>query len=647
MVKVDLDLGGILLKRINGNGKNSSSSKKIDEYFGIISENEKKIFSSFYILGGINIFYFRTTILFCILLMLDAIHDFGESNERNKLNKDEKSQVTKNIIIFYKQLLSNKLKYNHELSGLDYLYNIDINLAEAINNIDNNVKNSIMYFSGNKKYDIAKQCLEYLGIKSLSINDIADASTFRGSMSNCSSRANEFKNYLKVVYSNLSQDIDVSNFNILLAVDADKSKYSTANISNIACDMYTASDNHFKIFKSLASDYDSASTPGLFTLIQAFAKKNIPTYDIIVKEINTDITYNLLIGPYNLMSFTYTRAKGFNDIGQFIKECSSVCDKNYDYIISKYENKNITQLDFKNIFEKLKNVDWDYTNGKPPIGWGNSKSNFPSIFFELVPNEKKKKLNLQKVIDIILPVNYLFNIMFEENEVGVLKVNNFLGINIPKPTFTSRDINNTTGQVSVNNLTTYKSFTNAINNNNFNEIVYYTSYKTLGDLGQIIALTQFSFNRTYDPLKIFVSFDQICSMISSLFINATIFENSKDQANEPIICYVTKYEYENYVNMLGAATSLVTLSNKKRKVTRFGKNKISKKQVKKKTNKISYFRKQKSKNFKIQKLAKKYSIKTKGKSLKKIISEIKKAKKKIQKTKYSIKRKILKKNTSY
>jgi hypothetical protein len=606
-----VDLGEILWNRVTDGGSKfrSLDRKQFASIIGL-QTSEMGLFLKVPDNKVYSFFCLRVLILFSLLLMFDAIHDFGENSERNKLSKEQQSEFTRNLIEFYKSYLGSQVF--DKVNALSYLQFINSKMYESINSV--NIKDIL-----SNKYTYAENCINYLGITSLSIEDITNATISAGITPKCSSRSAEFEGYLKVVYSNLS--IVNNNFGILLAVDADKSKYSTSNISNIACDMYSISDN-FHILQSNAADYDSASTPGLITLVNEFAKK-YSRKNIIKKDTSDNINYTLKINNIILMNYTYQRVSGYSDLGNLINEYRRTGN------LGNIENINIIQNDFGNIFTTLKgNITnpWIKTNGKPPPGWGDSKQKFvDKFYFGKGKNKTILSKSIEDLIGKFIQKNpEIFDILFQKTDVGALQVNNFFGLPNPNGLFNSRNIHNS-GQVSVGDITSYSEF---INNIDKLDSIYLSSYKTIGDLGQIVAL------KTYqsDVLKVFLTFDQICSMVSSLFLNAAIFENSKNTAIDPLSCYVTIFEKERFLNELNAITGLKMLSeyretpgrSNKRPRVDFGKKAIPSK---------------------IKTLAKKYKISIKDKSVKKITSEIKKLKK-VQKQAKKLKIKITRRSKS-
>jgi len=626
---MNIDLAQILLERHSVGANVSKSYGFTDKEMGylqtIFQQNPQvpqgDIIKSF--------FTFRVKVFFCILIMCDKMHDFTEKEERNKLTPAQIMKVANAYISFFTEKIQSTVFSG--LNGINYLSTycneIGIYFTSPINS-----KGEFVILKAKNKYEVAENCIKYLGIIGNPLREVG--LIYGGSKATCSGRADYLLNYLKTVYLLDPRTDIMSSYTILLAVDADKSKYTTSSLTNMACDSF-AREGKFKVLDSLASDYDSADGSVIRSVLNEF-KREYNVSDMVIKQPGQEITYNLVIGDLPIASFTYKKSSTFNDLHRLINDIFGSGDIN-SLNLPEYK---LTKDQFKSAFTLLKTAN----NGNIPDelaneGWGQNATTFSNQFFL-----DKSKPNYQLINDIFIGLDprYL-QIMFNETlEVSALQVNNYFGIPNSNPPFNSIKIKST-GQVSVKELTEYGQFNAVINaysgpkdTTNRDNIVMFSSYKTLGDLGQIVALNQFEDGQT-NFLKVFLSFDRICSMISSLFIRSSLFERAgEDVPTNPMICYSVDNEIkENIaVGILAGqfAPSLLTSH-----IANFGKRRS--KNVKRRSNKV----KRRSKNVKrrskkvkkcsnkLKKIAKRYCVSVKGKTVKKITSDIKKTKKKLKK----------------
>ena len=80
-----------------------------------------------------------------------------------------------------------------------------------------------------------------------------------------------------------------------------------------------------------------------------------------------------------------------------------------------------------------------------------------------------------------------------------------------------------------------------------NDIPYVTCFKTIGDFGQITSFYgQTQNDNEINERNLFLTFDEICSKISALFLRFTIFENlDKNVSRAPLTVYIKNYSLQD------------------------------------------------------------------------------------------------------
>ena len=540
-----------------------------------------------------ELFCFRVKIYFSIIMMSDAVHDFTENDKRNALTSENKIKLLHLFITFYfNKIKSFEIEWLNQylivtyLNGIEYLNLYDNEIYKLFENSEESIKKLSKTISSDTediitskewidKYTLAANCISRLGITFTDLREISKAYTFNAGIGRiCSKKPLYLKSYLSLIYKNVNKAEDALNspLNILLSVDADKSKFSTANITTIACDQYAINGSDFKILRTIASDYDSASGSVMESIINDYAVEyDINKKDIYInqKDSTRQVQYTLKIGGETFMQYAYLESEQYNGLGQIINDYySNKYNKNKKYDI------NISQ--FKDAYKKLKKFISDnyYSNVKlkdaaagefidKEFNWSSSQDKFSNLAYDGKKiNYDKLNQNISNNFRIVaqklkINIDQLFDIMFERKNSSILKIINYFGIE--ELSFDSTNINSA-GQVSVNELTTNNLFIDGINAGNINSVIYLTSYKTIGDLGQIIATQTFN---APNYSKLFISFDRICSMISSLFIPASIYEKGgKNVANSPFLCFGTYYEIQEKLAILLLSSKRINISDK-------------------------------------------------------------------------------------
>ena len=597
---------------------------------------------------GTNVNYLPFFLRF--MLLCDQCHDFCEKDERNnwKNNIEEvfyilNDSYKKDIEWLLQKMISKQITFEPDEISYIKSFQIDFETAKdtekMVEKIDLLLSNS----------EISGQ----IPFNSTNFHDIDEK------INPCSSSASLVLSVIKLLSE---QSVSLSQFNV--AVDADKSKMNLGSLLLFFCDR-VASDKNTKInlINTIATKYDAASGSGTFSYLNKI-QENL--YKITernggqiqnVDETNQDITINLKFDDISLIKFSYkNKSKQEQDknaktiLNKFKEIFDNPNDFNYVIrVINSIDDKIISIKELDNLKAILKEIipiptaipifpGSSITTSWSGISKGLALFNtkLQSLGYVVPPLSKNKALFLL-LFSILSLHSSLPGAFFSKLEsltiiknVVSLQITNFF-----EKRYTTGMDEMSEDQASVNSITKMP-FTEAL------PLEKLVNFKTLGDFGQILVYYIFitmKYNLS-QIINFFITFDQICSRIASLFLKYTVFENlNKDVFISPMTVFVKK---ELLGNLTSATSALLSLVNTipdsaprlKRSRTEFGKSKkkiFSDKLIKlakKYRIKLDKYTSQNIKNLlKLQNHAKKLGINitkknSKGKRIYKTINEL-------------------------
>lgn len=301
---------------------------------------------------------------FRCMFIIDQLHDFLEIEQRNnllkKINSNDKSTNIEKQIKIYKNIISSFIEgikhcINHfdsettleSIIKNDYIkiksvffatdtlnffqlifkyfsisektLELDIDTKKT-KNTDNIKYNLPLILKGNNKYIILDEILlRVFSIQHVNLDELFEANN---SPYNCSENIEYINQLTKINYDNryYPEQIDIDDKNIIVTVDADKSKYGLSELTRQVCSLKGNSINFVKTFATKFDSASSSTTESLLKLIYNRNKKQKFKFDdtINITDLTQDtkinsLTYVLTIANYKLIEFTYT-LKHSNDI---------------------------------------------------------------------------------------------------------------------------------------------------------------------------------------------------------------------------------------------------------------------------------------------------------------------------------------------
>ena len=520
---------------------------------------------------GTNIKYLPFFLRF--MLLCDQCHDFCEKDERNNWKNNIKEvfdrlndSYKKDIEWLSQEMISKQITFEpHEISVIKN-FEIDFETAKdtekMVEKIDLLLSNS----------EISGQ----IPFNSTNFHDIDEK------INPCSSSASLVLSVIKVLSE---QSVSLSQFNV--AVDADKSKMNLGSLLLFFCDR-VASDKNTKInlINTIATKYDAASGSGTFSYLNKIqenlykiTKRNggqIENFD----ETNENITINLKFYDISLIKFSYVNEEKeekdekaekiltiFSEIFKNPKDINFVIGE-----INKIDDKIISIKELDNLKAILKEIIQIPTaipifpGASITTSWsGISKglalfnTKLQSLGYAGPPLSKNKALFLLLFsilsLDPSLPGAFgsKLSSLTNTKKVVSLQISNFFA-----KTYTAGMDKMSEDQASVNSITKI-----SFNDSTF-PLEKLVNFKTLGDFGQILVYYIF-ITMKYNLLQFinfFITFDQICSRIASLFLKYTVFENlNKDVFISPMTVFVKKELLGNLTSATGALLSLMNTAS--------------------------------------------------------------------------------------
>ena len=564
------------------------------------------------------------------LLFCDQCHDFCEKAERNNL-RDIQTQTHDILAESYRQdmlWLTQKIsakQFNvndtNHIRKLFSTMNLVMSDTDLAIYYDNPSLSKEQFFVTEKmKIHIQKILHEFLNITTLSSFDIAEAAKQRS----CSGSWNRLKEILLNLNSTQIQNRNQWN----ITVDADKSKINLGSMLLYFCDQLNSNPGTIiNLYDTYATQYDAASGSGTFSYLNKvnnnlndIANKDehgtvndiiaknpngiqiqIKYYDIIVLDFTyytvtipqEDPALNLLWGLFRPMFDNIDTLLVNINNEQFAPRGGITNDKiselkNIIYDLAKELGipiqKKIPLGTAIPDCTPVQNVSFTSSGSKPVLSEWNTNA---ATKLQLQNPKQLQIIFLWTIIyNILIPAKPDFLDLLQEQVANKIVQKTILRMNINQ--FFSKEPNREHGQL-VSDV--FAQTNTQINENNadvstisaqlanlakpgneqqfINEVTSTVCYKTLGDFGQIanyyVALRE---NGNDDQQDLFITFDGICSLISSLFLRYTIFENlDSGQAMAPITLYVKDRKKQKLLEALEGLMALSRFGD----VCKFGK----------------------------------------------------------------------------
>lgn len=466
--------------------------------------------------GEIFVPYFLRFLLFC-----DQCHDFCETAPRNNWVYKKGAAA--------KQMVYDKIKD---------AYSIDIQyITQNINKIDNGAKTlneteiyELGFGTSSLEADEAwmathkiKTIIDNLFTKYFDIT-VGGSSATEASQG-CSMAAKRLLDKIQAIPLPDNSEKWIPDTGYTIAVDADGSRFKLSTLLNFICDesLDKTKKAKVKLYDMASTKYDSASGSGAINFIKAI-KANYDGVDTISirdrprripdstnNEIFAKTKLNLTVKGISLINFTYELDKTSADKidskrwqNYRAKIVGDITDKNQK-IIAGY-----LPASTKEIYDLVLAEGLIIPYKKP----GSSSNK------EVSRGWKKDRIiasDLNKLRERTINMNLKIHRFFKSGEDKFNELNNII---------TSQ--NSSVAKITENyDITKSKWLDKNIKpTDNVNNAFSIMCYKTMGDFGQILEYKSRIDNLKVQPRSLFITFDTICSRISSLFNKYTIFESS-------------------------------------------------------------------------------------------------------------------------
>ena len=531
---------------------------KLDSYKMFV--NNVKDLNPDRVISKVKYLYMFSTLL-RLLILCDQLHDFHETEPRNTLFNDINSnnKIKEKILNNFTTLFNKDTEYIKNLLELS-LENLDGIIVKNKYTFNFYIEEKLkkIVITQQMKYHTALSIIDICGIKSVNI---------KKEYKQIDDKWKCTDNY-KILTNQIQNTYEINNKNmeeLNVFVDADKSTYNTSMITNIICDISNNMNSEVikrvNFIDTLASDFDSAGTSKLKSLSEKFnmsdnvqfvhkdispiilrLSESLKVVDILnIEYINVPI--NILNDLLNLGSDPERLKKVLKDwtIPEIKKLHVLINEKNRNKISINFQdiklaNKKKILSDLrkvlvanevfnKDIIDNYKDVkDEDLTIPKikelylmideknPNKIITKDQKDITSANKEYILTELYKVLRDNEVLNKDIIEKYT------DNELG-MRINRFYSIPGKLDTV---PLERRSSECSVRGITDYvKQYLN-----NPNEFVKNTLFKTFGDFGQI--LSAYFDSKVDTSLTYFITFDEICSYMSSLFNYGTLRENLKE-----------------------------------------------------------------------------------------------------------------------
>tara|TARA_Y100000389_G_scaffold94844_2_gene91481 strand:- start:3489 stop:5366 length:1878 start_codon:yes stop_codon:yes gene_type:complete len=316
----------------------------------------------------------------------------------------------------------------------------------------------------------------------------------------------------------------------IIAVDADQSRFKLSTLLNYICDI-TIDKNirrEVNLCDMASTKYDSASGSGALNFIKAIKANYENTDNIKIKDIVDTTELELTFRGTTIIHMIYDIDTNVGD---------KIDSENWEERRLKIKkdvkdiNRN-TELSYwpaskQEIYDDIKEKGIIVPYSKPGTS---SDKRYEWKRNRITPGDLKKLA--QKSPSITLNIKKFFSRNNEQFE----KLNDVINSeNSSVSSLTSNyDINNDKWKPEIGIDPDSDPKGKGLNN-----LVNIMCYKTLGDFGQILEYNSLTSNLTRFR-NLFITFDTICSRISSLFNRYTIFESS-DIAEQGVTMFLPEY----------------------------------------------------------------------------------------------------------
>ncbi len=497
--------------------------------------------------GEVFMVYFLRFLLFC-----DQCHDFCEDADRNNWihtvsGKNGKEMIKQKIYLIIKN------GYAQDIQSLGDLNATQLNYLGI-------GPDAIEKEAAWKSTQAMKQIIDTLLKNAFGIGVVG--SSARESRDGCSMASKRLLQKVDLVPgTNTTSDSPYT-----IAVDADQSRFKLSTLLNYICDI-TIDKNirrEVNLCDMASTKYDSASGSGALNFIKAIKANYESTDNIKIKDIVDRTELELTFRGTTIIHMIY-------DIDTSIGD--KIDSKNWEDRRRKIKNDvkgsdRNTELSYwpaskQSIYYDIKDQGIIVPYSKPGTS---SDKHYEWKRNRITPGDLKKLA--QKSPSITLNIKTFFSRNNEQFE----KLNDVINSeNSSVSSLTSNyDINNDKWKPEIVDPNSDPK------GNGVNDLVNIMCYKTLGDFGQILEYNSLTSNLT-QYRNLFITFDTICSRISSLFNRYTIFESS-DVVDQGVTMFLPEYINTAILGVRGlgenrhdrAADGLINLS-KRARTSEFGK----------------------------------------------------------------------------
>jgi hypothetical protein len=541
------------------------------------------------------------------LLFCDQCHDFCENSERNNW-KEHKETVLEKLIQSYVEDINWLLQ---QLFGVDPTKSIntvpillqllpEINIKLGIQSIWVEKSEQNPNFPARNIYLSTPKMTSYINYLYKKYLDIV---RFNSTLFNefsgkrpCSDSSKIIDLLIRLSRGPITKDINKWN----LCVDADKSKMNLGSLLLFFCDKVSSDNNtQINLYNTNGTLYDAASGSGTFT----YLNKIRDGLDSITETNEGEI------GQINEVDYT-----NVNTAVQIKYKGISLLHFEYKHLEESVNNQKLEYL--YNMLYKVQADPGEIYNIKSGKKTENEQLNitlsdiaeFKKIIYSLldsIPNKIDINLGIGIRIDFTKVVSWSsltkilpqFNEKYKDHMLSVVQVQ-FLFLyymiitKISSKELTidklTKEIENKKIKKSLLHLNIIQFFNKTgdkfavytdpqnpkrLNHENAsvsfittnfgeNDIPYVTCFKTLGDFGQIASFygQTKNENEIYER-NLFLTFDEICSQISALFLRFTIFENlDKNVSSAPLSIYIKNTSLQDIQMAMSGLLSMKEIS---------------------------------------------------------------------------------------
>jgi len=352
----------------------------------------------------------------------------------------------------------------------------------------------------------------------------------------------------------------------IIAVDADQSRFKLSTLLNYICDITIDKKirREVNLCDMASTKYDSASGSGALNFIKAIKANYENTDNIKIKDIVDTTELKLTVKDTPIIHIKYEID---TSIGDRI-DSENWKERRKAIINDVKSNEHKTELAFwpaakASIYNDILNEGIIVPYSKP----GTSKDKMYEWKRNRITPGDLKKLG-QKSPSIKLNIIKFFS----RKEEQFAELNNVINSE-------NSSVSSLTSNYDINN-TRWNPEIGIAPDKELNDLFNIMCYKTLGDFGQILEYNSLTGNLT-QYRSLFITFDTICSRISSLFNRYTIFESSAVE-EQGVTMFLPEYintailGVQNLARAHDGADGLLTLSRKRQNIdisSSFGKKK--------------------------------------------------------------------------